>query len=399
MISSNWSSSQFSDEQCGEILRDLTVVILTRNRPGMLRGVIEYWSRWPVSILILDGSDEILDISSLESGAARISVYSKVDLSDRFQYAASNIRTPFSCLHADDDFTLARGTARAIEWLRENSDFTCVSSDVLLFDAKPQSWSAPPGRDVISDNPRDRLVEHFSDYRFSYFYGIQRTIELCVALQAVATATGNQEYLKRPNGSAGFELGMEICGASLGKLGKSPEVLLLKRMENTPYYMEAQSPNEWLEDPETQVAVRAWRGALSAELSPNVGCDDATVDGWLLEAMDRFCGRERAKANSRPLAERLVHGIAIRIRPRAPAAPGGHTAGRQPWLARVHYGAYGALRSTFRASTRRFPLVGTPKTIGIDATNLDRADLMEVNAILDAEYAEAVRKERGQEVR
>jgi glycosyltransferase domain-containing protein len=379
----NWPDEHLSDEQCGELLRELTVVVLSHNRPRMLQGIVDYWSNWPVSILILDGSDEPVSEQSLGTRTASISVFAAADINERLLHAASNISTPFACLQADDDFNLARGTARAIKWLQQNPDYTCVSSDVQLFDAELNSWSAPPGRTVVADTPHDRIVEHFTDYRFSYFYGIQRAPALCAAMQAVRAATLEPDYVAHPHGAAG-ELGLEICGAALGKLGLSPEILLLKRVGNESAYVESQSSNQWLEDRGAHAAVRAWRRALSKELSPHVGCHESTVDGWIGEAMDQFCRREGEKMGSVPLGQRLLQSIAMRIRPVNAKVTRGSSEGAKRWQTNAHHTVYGALRSAFRTIQSRVGFLGTPKKKGLDGSKIDDADLAEVKVILDA---------------
>ncbi len=368
-----------------EILRDLTVVIFTRNRLNSLRGVVKYWSQWPVSLLILDGSDEPIQPDFLDLGIARAEVYSALDIGERFLFAASNIKTNFACLHSDDDFTIARGAARAIEWLGNNPDYICVSSDVQLFDSKLSTCSAPPGKWVTADTPRNRLVEHLSDYRFSYFYGIQRTPPLCAALKAVNAATNAPAFIAYPNSSIGYELGLEICGATLGRLAKSPEVLLLKQVGNESPWAGSQIPKDWLEDPRAQAAVFAWRSALSSEMSTQIGCNADTLDDWIVQALNRYCEEADAQLASKSLGFRLVRSIAMWLRPSVFFEEATHTSssGRIGLVRSAHHMTYTALRSGFRGFTRHLGLIRDPMTEDFFSTNADPLDLLEIKSILE----------------
>jgi len=88
------------DFEVRQHLADLTVVVFTRNRLGYLQGVVKYWSRWPVSLIVLDGSDQPVDKESLDAGEARLVLHSEIPINDRFRFAASRLDTPFACLHS-----------------------------------------------------------------------------------------------------------------------------------------------------------------------------------------------------------------------------------------------------------------------------------------------------------
>ena len=61
-------------EAAKEELGKLTIIILTRNRPKELRRILRYWGRWPVSILLLDGSDTPTTADQSDSRLAKLIV-------------------------------------------------------------------------------------------------------------------------------------------------------------------------------------------------------------------------------------------------------------------------------------------------------------------------------------
>jgi glycosyltransferase domain-containing protein len=376
--------NQETYDQCkyNQMLEDLTVVIITRNRPEALRGIVKYWSKWPVSLLILDGSDIPINRESLEIGVARAKFYSAPNKGERFFFAASAIETSFACLHSDDDFTLARGAARAIEWLGNNPDYICVSSDVQLFDSKLSTRSAPPGKWITSDTPQARIMDHLSDYRFSYYYGIQRTSSLCAALKAVNAATSEPAFIANPNDSIGYELGLEICCAALGRLGNSPEVILLKQIGNESRDAESQTPSEWLADPRTQAAVRAWRSALSREMSALIGCNEKSFDEWIAQALNRYSEVVDEELKAKSFGMRLVRSIAMSVRPHVLFQTTQTPSRRKKVVRRLHFTIYFTLRLGFRALTQHLGLIKNLMTGDLNSTNADPLDLQDVNSLL-----------------
>jgi hypothetical protein len=332
---------------------DLTVVVFSRNRLGYMQGVVKYWSRWRVSLIVLDGSDQPVDKESLNAGEARLTLRSEIPINDRFNFA------------------LARGAAQTIAWLKVNLEIACVASDVLVFTESRESVGVDSGRSVMSDGPGQRLAEHFPDYRFSYFYGIQRASQLSIALNAVVEATACREFVEYPDDAAGYELGMEICGAALGRLSKSPDVLLLKRVGNEDRVAGGQRSNEWLEDPNAQLAVRAWRSILSQHLAPHLDDSESTVDSQIAEAMRLFCRQEKIKEQERARTLQLISAIARFLKPKSNTTRETPSSTLTSLLHRSHAFSFRTLRGTYRASMK---VLGRPRTNVFTISELGRAD-------------------------
>ena len=367
-----------NDLEIRQQLAKLTVVVLTVNRPGYLRGVIKYWSQWPVTLLILDGSDQPVEAASLRAGEARLILHSEIPISGRFRFAASQLDTPYACLHSDDDFTLARGAAQTISWMNDKPEISCVASDVFMFseDRTGNLWH--PGRTLTSRMPNERIAEHLAHYRFSYFYGIQRSNQLSIALDAVAAATGCQEFIEYPNIAAGYELGIEICGAALGQLSNWPDVLLLKRVGNETRGSAGQYAYEWLGDFEAQSAVRAWRSILSQHLAPHLDSSEAAVDRWLDEAFILYCQSSQQNNFVQQKSGDMVSKFARALMPKGEMFHNSRPSTR--FVHRAHNVGFQALRGLFRKFMK---ILGKPRP---SVSTLDVAnplDLLDVVSILD----------------
>ena len=300
-----------TDAETAALLKDLTIVIFSAHRHKMLRNIVEYWSKWPVHLIILDGSEIPIQPDSLGEGIASIDFLAEVDLSQRLLFASSTVQTKYACLHADDDYVLPHAAAKAIKFLSTNTDFTCVGSDIQTFRdsdrkgyaremAKFYPWYES-GRTIASGTPYGRIIEHFSDYRFAYFYGIHRSTGFRAGLESVALSYQRAEIAGIPrNLAAQIELGFELFSAAVGRLGNIPWVFLLKRVGN-------ESPPEvncatWLTLPKNTQSVDGWRNDLGVRLALFLHEDSSSVSDWLKQGLDMFL-----RAESEVLGVRKLH--------------------------------------------------------------------------------------------
>jgi len=115
-----------------ELLRELTIVIPTYNRPLELERAIEYWRDTPVTVHILDGSDDPWFPVGLLPGVVSIFYHHLPAYTDevwifnyarRMRFAATLPSTKYSALCADDDAFSINGLCASIRILE--GDFSC----------------------------------------------------------------------------------------------------------------------------------------------------------------------------------------------------------------------------------------------------------------------------------
>ncbi len=360
------------NDEISECLRSLTVAVMTYNRPSMLDNVLRYWSKWPVTILVLDGSDYPFKVDSFDSGAATISVYAHKSINERLKYAAATVRTPFVCLHTDDDFTLARTVAGAIAWLAKNERFTCVTGDFQLFDGLGGFSLASAGVNLDSVDPGERVRSHLSNYQWSYVYGVQRAEQFSNTINAVVGAVSHPDFVDNPNDCA-HELGMEICGALQGCASKSSDVLILRRIGNESESTHQVPSNVWLQDPDSRLAVNAWRESLSAAIAPSIGVSETRVNEWIQDALGAFCLSVESNRRARPRRDRFVSWVAHVIRP---------SVGPR-YIQNLQGCVYRGLRRAYRTSRAHgnLSLIGVPANIY--STRAHHEDLEEIAKLIE----------------
>jgi hypothetical protein len=113
---------------------DVTVVILSRNRPNYLLNLAKYWSLSNIKILICDGSDNPLPSYDFLNNI-NLTKFNKVSLSERIQFASSSINTKFSFLQGDDDLIPYESVTRAKNFLNVHSSFDGIWSEPLEFNS------------------------------------------------------------------------------------------------------------------------------------------------------------------------------------------------------------------------------------------------------------------------
>jgi hypothetical protein len=379
-------------EAAKEELGKLTIIILTRNRPKELRRILRYWGRWPVSILLLDGSDTPTTADQLDSRLAKLIVYADVDLSKRLEWAAHRISTPYACLHPDDDFILARSSACAISWLENHQRFTCIASDGQFFTETYDFYPSGQGRWILSEDPHLRLKEHFSDYNWSYVYGIHRSFSLSASLQANAAALSSADYLNHPHNST-FEFGMEIAGAVIGPLACGTDVMLLKAVGNAPpQYMESRW-DTWLQDTRAQAALTAWILSLSKNLSlhASVQADSLSVwiEGALMHQMRSRGGKPQTApfhyVSVLPVPKDFIQRLSFALRPKSHISSDQRVGIASRSLRKYHRLVFRGVRRIFRVlSTMWGKQIG--KTPDSDWSWADPSDMDDFWTAIDGDY-------------
>ncbi len=118
-----------------ELLRELTIVIPTCNRPLEIERAIEYWRDTPVTVHIVDGSEKsCLPLGELP-GVPSITYHCLSPFVDegriqnyirRMQFASTIPITKFSALCADDDFFTVSGLVKACSLMNSDQNVDAI---------------------------------------------------------------------------------------------------------------------------------------------------------------------------------------------------------------------------------------------------------------------------------
>jgi len=125
-----------------KLLRQLTIVLPTCNRPLELERKIEYWRDLPVTVHILDGSERPCFPSGLLPGTQKIFYHHMPpkqgqnwveNIQERIVFGSSLSRTKFSAIECDDDYYTASGLILSIKILQSQKNIDAVAGKILTY--------------------------------------------------------------------------------------------------------------------------------------------------------------------------------------------------------------------------------------------------------------------------
>lgn len=210
-------------------LESLTIVILTMNRPRQLSGVVQYWSKLPVKVIVADGSNLP---SSFEKISNVIYLHSKTSYLDRMARAANLVDTEFVALCSDDEVFLPSGLQACLTYLANNSDFVAATGEAVgLIESggDAQLTLQYPERQnfsLLEVDPILRAKNHLANYRVCGYYAVTRALEWKLIWQSLAL----EEF--RP--FAIQELQFEAALAFSGKMAVLPSLMWIRNNITSP---------------------------------------------------------------------------------------------------------------------------------------------------------------------
>ena len=112
-------------------LQKLTLVILSKDREAELNQTLNYWSKTPVSIVIIHDTQNPLKSNALNTNVVYIN--SKEHILDRLLLSLSYILTPYAMIANDDEIFLYDPLVKFINFLDDESNFEAVGGPVISY--------------------------------------------------------------------------------------------------------------------------------------------------------------------------------------------------------------------------------------------------------------------------
>jgi glycosyltransferase domain-containing protein len=163
----------------------LTVVLMTHERPAFLRRAVKFYSSLPCRILVLDSSAEAL--------AGLADAYPNVDyehlpqygywgIRAKLAYGVDQVTTPLMVFAADDDFHVHDALHEAVAFMQANPDYSFCHGYSMMYLSLANSVSyyrrdKKVCEDYASDTAQERVLEYLYQY-LPPFYAVQRTANL-----------------------------------------------------------------------------------------------------------------------------------------------------------------------------------------------------------------------------
>jgi glycosyltransferase domain-containing protein len=173
---------ELNSELREQLLSNLTIVIISYNRPKYLKRNLLFWNNSSSKVIVLDGSTESLSNEFICDLSKNIEYFHlPISLQKRLERAIQIVDTPYVTLLGDDEFILPSALALSIFELE--NDKTLVSCIGRAFGFGNNSDKTIYGYHIYpkfknrintSDNPGDRMFEHMSDYATTLMYSVVR---------------------------------------------------------------------------------------------------------------------------------------------------------------------------------------------------------------------------------
>lgn len=160
----------------------LTLVVLTHDRPALLRRTLQYYSSLSARVLVLD--------SSLQSAAAIAAIFPQVDyrhvpqfaetgVQSRIAHGVTQVATPFMAFVGDEDFLVHDALAQSVEFLVANLDYGLCHGYCLMYQAHGDKVEyfrrdKKGQEDFAAENSGERVLS-FMDHYLPPFYAVTRT--------------------------------------------------------------------------------------------------------------------------------------------------------------------------------------------------------------------------------
>jgi len=196
-------------------LEKLSFVLLTYEREPYLRRSLTYWSQYPITIYVLDGSEmpaKNIHYPHVHYFHHPVSFQERIKLSLQLP-----ITTPYTAFIADDEYAIPSALIKNIQFLEKNPEFISAMGRCWAMSYRNKNvytWDLYPehkGYAVNQDNAIERLVYHFSPYVHSTLYAVTRT----PSWKQCFLAYSKKEFPVYAMGEIQFELSNAYLGKSI----------------------------------------------------------------------------------------------------------------------------------------------------------------------------------------
>lgn len=215
------------------LLNKLTIVVFSYNRHKILKRTIKYWSNYETKLVILDGSQLRLEFSDYNTKNIKY-IHDPRGLYERLLSSVNFIDTEYMILACDDEFYLPSALSSCIQFLNQDSSFSCCGGRAMGFGTYASSkkvfgvniYPKLKNRFLDDCNPKKRISKHFNNYTQAHLYSVIRTAKWKIICKSV--------FQKEFNFYAAWELQIEFLVASSGKSMILQELLWMRNLETQP---------------------------------------------------------------------------------------------------------------------------------------------------------------------
>ncbi len=217
------------------MLKKITIIILTRNRPECIKRQMDYIKNWGAQIFLLDGSDNInLYLQSLPKRDPNLKYIHDTNGFDvRLMHMKSQIKTKYAMIMSDDEFIIKKSLEMCIQFLENNTDYVSCSGVAVGFMKSFKNkviyikkYLRLIGYEISDEDPKERVIKHMSEYVPSSVYGVLRSSVINKFISEI-----NYSFTSSPETTENW---LQNTVAYMGKIKVLPVLYWFRSMENAP---------------------------------------------------------------------------------------------------------------------------------------------------------------------
>ena len=115
----------------GRMKENLTIIIVTHNRPALIARALDYYMKWNCTIFVCDSSCDLPKF--VDSPKIQVLHTPGLLYNQKIHEALKKVITPYVCLSADDDFLAESGIMMSIGFLEEHKDYVSAQGHYVMF--------------------------------------------------------------------------------------------------------------------------------------------------------------------------------------------------------------------------------------------------------------------------
>lgn len=221
---------KLSGQQQSDLLSEVTVVIVTRERESMARASLNFWSHVGVKVLMIDGSARRIEKLAIPERARY--VHAHVSYLARLKIASEMLTTRWVILACDDEIYSPSSLAACAQFLSSHPDYSAVGGEAVGFRARGdeleflEQYPRLKGFRLDSISPSERFLFHLGDYKLSYLFFLTRS-ETWSKVWAKLAKIEFEAF-------GSHELQYEAAMAYSGKVHVLPEIMWFRNRQVSP---------------------------------------------------------------------------------------------------------------------------------------------------------------------
>jgi len=275
-------------------LKELTLVVPTYNRQQYALKQMRFWSGSPITLHILDGTNEPIKKEELKGIRNNVQYHHLPCIfEERVGRAIEFIDTPYVAFLSDDEYFIPSALEKCIEYLKNNKDFgACIGMCMGFHSAKKGLHGRPmydswKGTGCFEETGGERIIAKMKQNDSPVYYSVQRADVWKQSIALLPKYKFSCPWVQE------FQFEIAICYQ--GKSIVLNELMWLRNTETGPVNYDKWNRklgfDTWMKDPQYADEVKILYENTTMNLARIDGADKGTVLKELKLSVDALLNR------------------------------------------------------------------------------------------------------------